>query len=468
MFQSNLKVHIFGSAVVAVISLIAVIVYGALTNVETAVLKNQFLGMCYRLGSKATLLGNRIFYVASLGASLVSFICYCIAVDASSIFWNLIAISLASFGVLTLFRRFQDAPVGWESHVPTVTTLPIKILTAANIFFKWIQVFMIIFLAIGSLVQAYATNQFPPRGTITRVSMTDGRSFDMHVYCQGVGNMSLPTVWILADATHGVADFYGIQQRIVDKGRRVCTADPPGSGWSQDIISGQQDYTKHYRSLFQSNGEKTPVDLVAWGGASDAVIQFSNQHPNLVRSIVFVTAMTDLTTQSSNKAEKDAIITSRLSVARLYNGLGTPWGLFPIFTNAGTVYAGYEPVERRQEYSVQLWKAKLWVSEFWAIKYQLSPEFPDTSNLTLASSIPLTHVMCKLSDEAVCKTPGYGVSCEERQKTNRDQFAADVAATKKLQATANLVFNEDIDCDLSMPISKPKFTGEALAAALGH
>ena len=121
-------------------------------------------------------------------------------------------------------------------------------LRGVNNFFRFVVLFMLALVTNGSLVESRIAS-FPARylylsynrGKFVTVNLegTD-KSLKMHYICEGPINDSFPVIWyeccfnyrMDADANHGTFDFYGIQQAFVAKGRRFCTFDKPGVGWS--------------------------------------------------------------------------------------------------------------------------------------------------------------------------------------------------------------------------------------------
>ncbi|KAJ3209583.1 hypothetical protein HDU67_006066 [Dinochytrium kinnereticum] len=503
------KVFLIIGAAGCAAGLAGTIAHAVLSNIETPILHNQFIGLWFALSTvvtsaelihldryldtyavhKMSLNGNLIYFGIMTVSSLICFICYCLVPDgAAGVAWNLVLLAIAGCCLyLLVFRASPQIHNNQEDKpTPGISSTSVKVGNCLNVTLKSFHSFFSLLLLGGACLAAFSYTAFKHRGNLVTVSMKDGRTFTMHIYCIGTpSNATNPTIWITSSAAHGVVDFYGIQQRLVDSGRRVCTHDNPGFGWSSSVLANQQDYTEFYDSMLKESGEPDrPIVFVGWGAGGTPLTKYASINPSKVAALVFVTVFppgiefTDhqnMTGMSDSELDsyKRIQLTGRQALANIVLALGIPWPLMPIFTPPNSVAKGYEPQDRAEEFRVQIWKSKMWVGQLWGIKKLGSQD--DTKDplntIKLPSSIPLTHIMCNLSDEQACskdQSVGLPGDCKEWQRRKNFYQNRQLEMTKAIQSSARFLFNNDTDCKLDMPVNKPLFTAQSILAAIAN
>lgn len=353
-----------------------------------------------------------------------------------------------------------------------------------NGFLKFIHFLFWGFLSAGAIISASAV-QYRARGTVYALKQTDGRSVDIHVYCQGPRNASLPVIWIVADAAHGVVDFYGLQQYLVAQNRRVCTQDNPAFGWSSDMLKQQEDYAGlFYDAMFEASGEGFPIILAPWGGGGSVVAKYAKRRPERVKAVVMLSVFSPGIEFQTYQAQNDLSASQlenyrrvqmmgRQMLAKIILGLAAPWGLLPIFVPLTSVSQGYEPKDRITEFRVQLWTHRMWVGQMWFIKSMAIAKDEDDplSTMPFAPNITVAHLLCRLNDTQVCLPKGSftpsAQECTDRKFSNKFMFDRQLWMTFNLSSTAKVIYNQDDDCALDMPVHKPAWTAQALLQAVG-
>ncbi|KAF0688813.1 Aste57867_19635 [Aphanomyces stellatus] len=421
-----------------------------------------------------------LFYWATVALSaIVCCIGYAFVPDSTAaIAWNAVVVVVALTAIPSLrpdmclgTRRTQSH----ETLVPTVPQLPRWAAVLCTIS-KSIHALLYLLLAAGAIVAA-STYSYTLEGTHHTVTMRDGRSFTMNINCQGPSSSSNATIWFIADAAHGVTDFYGVQEHLVRAGRRVCTQDNPGFGGSAAALGDQQDYTEFYNSMFQADGTGGPIVLVGWGGGGTSVLKYAVDQPAVhVAAVVFLEVHADGiefldyqnatgSTDAQTRQHRDDDYAMRLRLARLVLGVAIPLPLMPLFAPVSGVASTYEPPIRAAEFAVQVWKSRFWMAQYAGLLgLQRANESTGVlSTYKLGPTTPLAHVTCRKTDAQSCL---HTTNCTESLRKDRFYASHLAAMTTRIQANAMFVFNDDDDCDLRLPVTKPAFTATAIASFL--
>jgi pimeloyl-ACP methyl ester carboxylesterase len=157
-----------------------------------------------------------------------------------------------------------------------------------------------------------------------------------------------------------MSDFWGMQGILAKSGRRVCTFDKPGLGWSDYFYVNQNvNASTFYHQFMSGIGEKTPYIFVGWGGGAETIWPYANEHPEMVSAIVWMDAYSsgiewrelqysNNWTDAQAQAKRSLDITGRINLFHVIRGLGAPWGLNVVFVPYSP--AGYEPADRYDEY----------------------------------------------------------------------------------------------------------------------
>jgi len=121
---------------------------------------------------------------------------------------------------------------------------------------------------------------------------------------------------------------------------------------------------------------------------------------------------------------------------------------------------GYYPPERWSEFRVQMWKSKVWISQYQGLRHlQMTSDSQDPliSFAPLSSQIPVFGVYCNAT-----------VTCEAKSQEGQDCTQLSYYNTKKfsmirgINANATIAVNSDVDCNLNLPVQKPLFTASSI------
>jgi pimeloyl-ACP methyl ester carboxylesterase len=479
------------SIIVIAAGSLGAIIHGSLSSAETPVLANQFLGLWYSIlfmvaGTELLYYLKRaeIFFINTLSftvdmiylgsiliTSFISFICYSkIAYSGKSpTAWSVLTFFWSLYTIPYYFHRRTLAKENKpDSYSKTTSAQCIRFGAGCFKCFHWI---FAIFLTAGAIVAATVTAYKAP-GTIYSLQLTDGRTTHIHVYCTGPKNGS--TIWLLADAAHGVVDFYGLQDYLAKNGRRVCTQDNPGFGWSDDIIAGiEKDYMLFYDAMFQAANEGSPMVLAAWGGGGSQVSSYYMKYPNKVKSIIFMDVFSPgiefeslkyLNNWSDEKLKSYQKIDfmGRVSMGNLILGLGLPWGLMPIFVPMASVPKNFQPPEKAAEYRVQLWTNKMWVGQVASIRYMATQDYNEDPlyKVKLDSTVPFAQIACNVSRSVICVRAEDDVDCDLKIKNYNYYLDRQISMTYGISPNATVILNTDSDCALDMPVNKSSVIGQ--------
>ena len=212
----------------------------------------------------------------------------------------------------------------------------------------------------GSMTFAVGWRWFAPRGAFYAVA-AGGDTVSMHAWCVCPPPSVNATIFDYGGAGHSSSDVYGFADARAAAGRRVCTADPPGTGWTR---LGAADVTALEMGSFWSlpllaaMGEPGPFVLV---GSSDGgparIYQAALADPAAVAALVpmqyGVSEFVGVVAYRgwSPAAAQDyarAALTGRLSLCDAIRTLGTTWGLVELIAGASPP-PGYTPAQRWAE-----------------------------------------------------------------------------------------------------------------------
>ncbi|KAJ3097647.1 hypothetical protein HDU96_000304 [Phlyctochytrium bullatum] len=458
------------------------------------------------VATKPSFIGNLVYQGIIATSAIICFISFCFLPEdgAAGIAWNLVILLLLA-GCLYLLvvkgpKEFApyDVRLRLAPHsyffVRTQKTSPsdgdIRYSAGArfgnclNVTLKIFHAVIAVLLMAGAIVAAYGSNTFKPRGTLYTVTMRDGRQFSMHILCQGAVDLATPSLWFTASAAHGTVDFYGVQKRLADAGRRVCVYDPPGFGWSAPALNDQHDFSAFYDSMLDVAGEKKPVIFVPWAGGASAVVRYASQNPGKVAGVVFMEVSPEgiefADYSNRTRVTGDALknyrrneLTGRVALSHIVLGVALPFPFMPAFTPENSISKNYEPADRRTEFRVQIWKHKMWVAQLEGIKriFDIDDATEPLNAFVLPTSVPLAHIMCNLNDTQACdpiQAQGLNADCSELRRKNTFYRQSKIDMTRRIQPSATLIFNTDTDCKLDLPLNKPAFTASSILTAIAN
>ena len=121
---------------------------------------------------------------------------------------------------------------------------------------------------------------------------------------------------------------------------------------------------------------------------------------------------------------------------------------------------GYYPPERWSEFRVQMWKSKVWISQYQGLRHlQMTSDSQDPliSFAPLSSQIPVFGVYCNATVACQAKSQ-EGQDCTQLSYYNTKKFSM----IRGINANATIDVNSDVDCNLNLPVQKPLFTASSI------
>jgi len=271
----------------ALVSAVSVFVYGAYTLWRGPFyLMNQFVGMwlcimlvffslqnvyhCIKPNDRLkfpSLIANLIYYGLMAVCSFILFLGYAIGgIRSDAIIWTILIFISIVLNIALLLVRFyigENFILGRYSRYVDLDQKPSErkvififytIGIVINTILKCLVFLFMALLTSGSITLGRGAVMFPPRGNFVTVTLNDGsqRTQTLHYMCQGTKNSSLPTFMIEGDFSHGIADYYDLQNSITKIGRRSCIWDKPGLGYSSYLYADQYNVSTFYHEFLTS------------------------------------------------------------------------------------------------------------------------------------------------------------------------------------------------------------------------
>lgn len=214
----------------AIIGAIGALVHGVLTAATLPVQLNHFWGLWFSLwllfaGEQILIIRqacrnnlqkhvkvNMLYFLLVAIASFISFLCFCTCTGFSEkigLVWSLFVTIANLWAIYILNSEFPKIhPETGTNRKCCKPCSTVCCLITLNDVIKVFHLLLSIALCAGAIVCAYSES-FKPRGTIVQAVQSNENTISMHYICIGPKNVT-STVWIVADVTHGVAEFYGI------------------------------------------------------------------------------------------------------------------------------------------------------------------------------------------------------------------------------------------------------------------
>lgn len=144
-----------------------------------------------------------------------------------------------------------------------------------------------------------------------------------------------------------MGDYLGLQILLKQQNRRSCIWDKPGVGYSDYLYTEMKSYSSMYHNLITSLGETGPFDFVGWGAGGSIMYEYAYNHPEMFKSLTFIDvspldieftipATLKNWTDAQKNQYKNSELASRMSLIKLINGIGVPFGLMQL------VFPGYK------------------------------------------------------------------------------------------------------------------------------
>ena len=183
------------------------------------------------------------------------------------------------------------------------------------------------------------------------IHIPSGQTRSLNYNCTTVasGNTThLPTIWLEADAAHGIVDFLGLQHYLaVTHGRNSCSYDPPNFGWSEALPSNLLNWFSYFGPLLEALGqEDNDRVMVGWGDGAVNALLHTIEDALHTKALVLLDASPDgiewFDTQRANSWTQTQMLeyrkndlAGRITLAKIILALGIPWYVFLalIYTN---------------------------------------------------------------------------------------------------------------------------------------
>ena len=297
------------------VGLVGMCVYGAYINLNGPIwVRNQYIGLWLTTLILITAIQSiytelvrikhrdRLFYldlayyVITVLISLLFTIFFSISGKIDAIIWSvwIFAVNLTNCYVLylkTKDNQFENIATDDRVEIQLLETKNTKyIIRTLIIILKIFGLLFLCFILSGSIVIGAGTVKYPARGNIANVALNDntGRSLKIHYLCSGPKNSTEPVILFEGDGSHGLADYLILQDLLAQKNRRSCAWDKPGLGYSDYLYTDMTDYWLIYHNLIKQLNENGPFVFVAWGGGGQIVYEYASQHPEMIRSLIFL------------------------------------------------------------------------------------------------------------------------------------------------------------------------------------
>jgi hypothetical protein len=209
----------------------------------------------------------------------------------------------------------------------------------------------------GAGTIAWGWRTFTPRGTLYPLILADGTVQTVLGLCLGppANTTGRPTVWLeVGGGGHSTSDVWGLMETLAARGQRVCSYDPPGTGWSRLSVplSGGADsgpvFVDIATRLQDSMGESGPFVLAGtMDGAAARILELALAHPERAAALIpmqygpgeFYTNMV-FHNQTPAQAAPAAVaaLAARVGLADVIRFLAVHWGLMPLFVSPSPTF----------------------------------------------------------------------------------------------------------------------------------
>jgi pimeloyl-ACP methyl ester carboxylesterase len=369
---------------------------------------------------------------------------------------------------------------------------------------------VMLLLAAGAGVCAYAATALPPTGSLVSFSV-DGQKVSINVKCVDPPagtpipphvSGRAPSLWLTSSPAHGLTgDFIGLQHFLVRQGYRTCAFDPAGFGNSPRVSPRTINVEFYLAQLIEAvERPGAEIAFVASGGGGSAAVALAAASaereregsaralPFSVRAVVFVEVFSPGIewdweqrergwTSDERAAFRAADLRSRLRLVQLILGLASPWALMPVFIPLGPPPAEYYPQDRYDEIRIAGWRPQLWVNQYWGLREIAAGRDDDDALVSAApldGRVKLGHVLCAKVGERPCERAWgtlAGAECASAKERDRWYRGQQEAMTKKLQPDSGsrvFVYDGAEYCSIGVVSDYPERTARNIATALGE
>eukprot|EP01137_Pigoraptor_chileana_P009537 Opistho-2@57973 len=267
-----------------------------------------------------------------------------------------------------------------------------------------IAVFVLFALLLGgtwSLGIGYAVHG--PRGVLVNISEDRHRVQNVHVWCTGRHNSSLPTFWLeVGGGGHSMSDLYGLQFALNERGRRVCQYDVLGTGWSDPPMPFQDDMDV-MEKVAMIIDEGPYIMVATMDDAPARIYRYALKYPFDVKALVPIDyaggpeflpmEIVNNWTRPQTLSYARSTIAGRVRLGNLIRAIAVQWGIIPFFVPLGDDYVPANM--EREKLLLNIYNEKQWTRQTMVLQSQVDnievifEEDVWTSNRTLDESIPV-------------------------------------------------------------------------------
>lgn len=242
--------------------------------------------------------------------------------------------------------------------------------------------FTLIFAAvfcIGATVQAVTvaanSNAYPPAGTVYSVTV-DGVGLSVHMHCRG-GPSATTILFEHGGGSNSLAGE-GMAMRLIESGRRVCTYDRLGYGWTPSLyqrpsisVASGGNVTL---ALLRSAAEPGPFVCVGHSAGATSCLNFAmaaNGTEVQVAGVVLLDGYPDLIRAGTLRPGQDQGVAAKVILDQLkgFSVIAGPTGLSS--GQLGTVDGQFEPASVQAAYRALYTQTRFWLSQYFDVRADL-------------------------------------------------------------------------------------------------
>jgi pimeloyl-ACP methyl ester carboxylesterase len=375
-------------------------------------------------------------------------------------------------------------------------------------------VFWVLLFALSVAFNAIlASNEYlanPMTGQLYTITMDNGVSAQLHMYCTGTRKSSSSPLFIFqhGGGAFGLS-FYQIQQLLAQNNIRSCAIDRSGSGWSpQGSLKPTNSYSVNsFQKVLDAAGESAPYVVVGHSAGVELSILFSAFNPTKVTGMVLLDGYPEYRYLVHNKSG-DGTVSSLEANVKYTN----QWVIFSLDAARALAPVGwmrsalgnskdFEPANKASTYSALYRTNRAWnaqYQEYWSfVNAPLSNSSTSSdyqvnitdylgghwtfgqSHWTSTFSQPLGNLPILVIPAGATvgrKENNTAVSCSEvtlSESTCEKQLYVYNAYFQQSQSWANSLSNNGslvvcpYPCDHSFPWTKPSFVVDQIINFFG-
>lgn len=382
-------------------------------------------------------------------------------------------INSQSFNLEMSWISTNYAPLDSNRKKSIVSKSNNKLLMIIFFILKLLLTIMMLFQMFGSLIIGGLTIVYPPRGVFLDVPISNsGEIYKTHVLCTEVGNSSLPTVLIEGDFSHGLADYLGLQSYLTDMNISSCIWDKPGLGYSDELFIDHTNLQDFYHNFISQINKRPPFIFVGWGGGGQIIYQYAHEHPENVKSLLFLDVSPERIewttpkilknwTQQEYDDQVNNDMKNRENIINTIQMIGVPFGIMKLFFPNSPSY----PLEYNNEREWYFLTDKTWATQSFFMEQLPYIEDPLYS-YNISEEIKVNLIMTAWKNETIvekCKENKLDVNSTEC-KYNIDSNYYDIMEKKKLNKNNGRIIEcNETECNLGYYIyGNPLYTAKTI------